>query len=178
MIRLLFLASFCYVALVLDASGGLWSLPAGTTPQFLFLASAISVLCCKGAGAILWSVAAGLLADVVQGAPLGLNVVLLANLAFLAQSLGAGGSRDAVVTSAAFVLIYVALAGFASIAAHEILSGVAPHPGRACLFAASRAGGTAAIYLLVAGSWRMSLRAAELILSRPNVHSDRSSWAR
>jgi cell shape-determining protein MreD len=178
MIRLLFLASFCYLALVLDASGGLWSLPAGTTPQFLFLASAISVLWCKGAGAIFCSVVAGVFADVVQGAPLGLNVVLLANLAFLAQSLGAGRSRDSVVTSAAFVLIYVALAGFGSIVAHEILSGVVPDPGRACLFAASRAGGTAAIFLFVAGPWRISLRTAELVLSRPAVHSDRPSWAR
>jgi len=175
---LLVLAVLSYVALVLDSGCGSWSLPASTVPQFLYLASAVAVLTCRGAGAIIGAAVAGLLGDVVGGGPMGLNVVLLANLSFLSQMAGARQWRDSVVTSSAFILVYVGIAGFGGVVIRDVLSVRAPDFAFVGIGAVSRAGGTVAVYLIVMMVWGIAVKSIRLIFSRRTVAADRPKWAR
>ncbi len=167
-----------YLSLVLEIASGSWPLPAATAPQFLYLAAAVAALNCRGGGAIVWAVIAGLLADVAHGSPLGGNVVLLANLTFLAQLLGARQRTDSAVISAAFVLLYVAVAGFSSVALQNALMAQTPEFRSLSAAAISRAGGTAAIYVLFAGTGGLMARSARLIVPRRTIATDRPNWAR
>ncbi len=170
-----------FAAFVLETSAGSWPLPAATMPQFLFLVAAVAALRCRGGGAIFWAVIAGLLADVVHGGPLGLNIVLLANLTFLAQLFGTRQPTDsavaAVFTSAAFVLIYVAIAGFGGIALRDVLMAQVPKLLPLGRSAVSRAGGTVAIYVLVAGTWALLARSLRLMIPQRTLATDRPRWA-
>ncbi|MGD9855790.1 MAG: rod shape-determining protein MreD [Planctomycetaceae bacterium] len=166
-----------YAALVIETSSGLWSLPVSTMPQFLFLVAAVAALRCRGAGAIAWAVIAGLPADVAHGGPLGLNVVLLANLTFLSQLICTRRPADSVMLSAAFVLIYVSAAGAGSVILHDVLSAHVPDLRVVWTSAFSRAGGTAAVYLVVATASTLLIRTAGWIIPRRSIASDRPRWA-
>lgn len=174
---LLVLAVLSYVALVLETGSGSWSLPAATMPQFVFLTAAVAVLACRGTGAIVWAVIAGLFADVVYGTALGLHVVILANVSFLTQLAGARRWRESTLTAAAFVMIYVAIAGFASVAVGGVLMSQIPDLARLSIASISRAGGTAAVYLVVMLLRAMSVRSLRLVVPRRNVSPDRPNWA-
>lgn len=174
---LLVLAILSYVALVLDSGCGSWELPASTVPQFLYLAAAVSVLFCRGAGAVVLAAIAGLLSDVVQGGPLGLNVVLLANLSFLAQLTGARQWRDSVITLAAFILVYVGIAGFGSVALRDVLSSRTPDLPYTGTSALSRAGGTVAAYLVLMALRGIASKSLRLVVPRRALAADRPKWA-
>ena len=157
-----FLAVLTYAAMVLDTGCGSWSVPTSAMPQFLYLTAAVAALTYRGTGAVLWAVVTGLLADVVHGGPLGLHVVLLANLTFLSQLGGARKSRNSLVTSAAFILLYVAIAGFGGLILREAFAGRAMAIGPFTNVAVSRAGGTVAVYLLVMTTWRVMRRSLRI----------------
>ncbi len=175
--KFVFLIGLTYIAFVLETAGGTWSLPGATVPQFMFLAAALGVLWCPGSTAIFCAVMAGLLADVVGGGPLGLNVVLLANLAFIAQMAGGRQSSDSIFTSAAFVLLFVTFAGFASQTLQHVLGGGSPGVRLIGVAAASRAGGTTAMYLIAAMGWALLARGRRFILPSRAVTTGRPKWA-
>jgi len=176
--RFLFLMGLAYIAFVLETAGGTWSLPGSTVPQFIFLTAAVGVLWFPGSTAIVWAVIAGLLADVVSGGPMGLNVVLLANLAFMAQMAGARRSSDSVFTSAAFVLLFVTFAGFASQTLQHVLAGGSPGVRLIGLSSVSRAGGTVALFLAAMTCWGITWRGVRLVRPSRTPISGRPSWAR
>ena len=174
---LLMLAIFSYAALALDAGCGSWGFPASTVPQFLYLVAAVSVLLCRGAGAIVGAIVVGIFADVIHGGPLGISVVLLANLSFLSQLVGARHWRNSLMISAAFILIYVATAGFASETAREVLKARLPEFGMVSTAAISRAGGTVVVYLIVMTLWGLAARSIRRVIPRRTIVADRPTWA-
>ncbi|MCA9023870.1 MAG: rod shape-determining protein MreD [Planctomycetaceae bacterium] len=176
--KFLFLISLTYVAFVMETSAGTWALPGSTIPQFLFLTVGLGVLWFRGATPIVWAAVAGLLADVVGGSPVGLNVVLLANLAFIAQMAGARQSSESVFTSAAFVFLFVTGAGFASLTLQQILTGQSPGIQLIGFSSASRAGGATAVFLIAALGWAAIARGVRIMIPSRSVTSGRPKWAR
>ncbi|MBX3436287.1 MAG: rod shape-determining protein MreD [Planctomycetaceae bacterium] len=174
---ILMLGILTYSALVMETGRGAWFVPAETMPQLLFLVAAIAALRCRGAGAIVWAVVTGLLADVVQGGPLGLHCVLLANLTFLSQMVGMRRFRGTVITAAAAILVYVAIAGFVGSGLRALLTSRALEWQSLGISAVSRAGGTAVVYLLVMIIAALVVRMVRLIFRR-GVPSERPAWAR
>ncbi len=175
--KYVFLLGLTYVAFVLETAIGHWSLPGATVPQFMFLTAALAVLWCPGSTAIFWAVVAGLFADVAGGGPMGLNVVLLANLAFVAQMACGRQSSDSIFTSAAFILLFVTFAGFASQALHHVLTGGSPGMRLIGVSSVSRAGGTTAVYLIIAMTWVTLAHMARLLLPARTVTPGRPRWA-
>ncbi|MCA9075813.1 MAG: rod shape-determining protein MreD [Planctomycetaceae bacterium] len=176
--RLLFLIGLTYLAFVLETAGGTWSLPGSTLPQFMFLAAALGVLWCPGSTAVIWAALCGLLADIVSGAPLGLNVVLLANLAFISQMAGSRQSSAYVFSAAAFVFLFATSAGIASQTLKHVLAGASPGLNLISLASASRAGGTTALFLSAAIVWTLLTRSVRVVLPSRRVASSRPKWAR
>ncbi len=176
--RLLFLIGLTYIAFVLETAGGTWSLPGSTVPQFMFLAAALGVLWCPGSTAIIWAALSGLLADIVSGGPIGLNVVLLANLAFIAQMAGGRQASESIFTASAFVFLFATFAGFASQSLQHVLAGASPGIKLIGLTSASRAGGTTALFLVTAIGWTLLTRGVRVVMPSRPVASGRPKWAR
>lgn len=177
MTRHLLLVLLTYVALVFDAGSSAWALPEGTAPQFLLMTAAIALLVCPGAGAILWAALLGLLSDALSSGPPGLNVVLLANLAFFAQLFGLRAMRDSAFAGGAVVWVFVTLASLGSLLLRSFLDGAPIDLAYYAQYAAGRAGGSAAIFLtvmLTAKGLRLSLR---FVLPSTKVGDGRRGWA-
>ena len=144
----------------------------------MFLAAALGVLWCPGSTAVIWAALCGLLADIVSGAPLGLNVVLLANLAFISQMAGSRQSSAYVFSAAAFVFLFATSAGIASQTLKHVLAGASPGLNLISLASASRAGGTTALFLSAAIVWTLLTRSVRVVLPSRRVASSRPKWAR
>ena len=177
MIRHLCLLLLTYTALLLDADLGAWSLPAGTAPCFLFLTAAIALLLLDGAGAIWWAVIIGILTDSLSHGLMGLNVVVLANLAFFAQIFGIRSLRDSVFASAAVVWGFVTVASFSCLTLRLILLGETVDLRYLAMDSAGRAGGSAVLVLVVLLGWRTLSRMTRLVLPSGRVGGDRGAWA-
>lgn len=176
--RLLFLIGLTYIAFVLETAGGTWSLPGSTLPQFMLLAAALGVLWCPGSTAIIWAALCGVLADIVSGAPLGLNVVLLANIAFISKMVGSQQTSDSIFTASAFVFLFATFAGTASLTLQHVLAGESPGLKLIGLTSASRAGGTTTLFLFAAIIWTLLTRSVRGIFPSRAVASGRPKWAR
>jgi rod shape-determining protein MreD len=179
--RLLFLLALTYVALVADAAGNRLSVLPALLPHALYLVSAVSILIRPGTVSIATSAMAGLLADVLQGSLLGLNVVLLANLAFLAPLLGMTRSRSSVLGSSAFILGFVTIAGISSAVLGQLLHQTAvdaSHLRTAGEVAISRGGGSVAVYLLVMLLWGALAQSGRLLGLGRSRDPSRPAWAR
>jgi rod shape-determining protein MreD len=176
-IRHLLLLLLTYGALVLDAGSSAWDLPAGTAPQFLLMAAAIALLVCPGAGAILWAAIAGLLSDALSSGPPGLNVVLLSNLAFFAQLVGTRSMRDSAFAGGAVLWVFVTLAALASLLLRCLLAGTPVDLSYLAQYAAGRAGGGAAIFLVVMLSAKALRRSVRFVLPSTKVGDGRRGWA-
>lgn len=177
MIRHMFLILLTYVALVLDAGSGGWALPEGTAPQFLLMAAAIALLLCDGAVAIFWAAGIGLLSDALSSGPMGLNVVLLANLAFFSQLFSTRSLRDSAFASGAVVWVFVTLAAASSLLLRSLLHGDAIDIAYLGQYAAGRAGGSAALFLMVMLSWKTVSRSLRFVLPSAKVGGERRGWA-
>ena len=178
MIRHVCLLILTYAALLLDADVASWSLPAGTAPCFLFLTSAIALLMLDGAGAIWWAVVIGVLTDSLSHGLMGLNVVVLANLAFFAQIFGIRDLRDSAFASGAVVWGFVTTASFSCLTLRLVLLGEAIDLRYLAMDSAGRAGGSAVVVLVVLLSWRMISRTARLVLPSVRVGREKGGWAR
>lgn len=177
MTRHLMFLGLTYAALVFDASSQAWNLPTGTAPQFLLMTAALALLLCDGTGAIFWAAATGLLIDSSTRGPLGLNVVLLANLTFFGQLFGLRGLRDSIFASGAVIWVYVTVAASISLMLRSVLFA---EPGDVALLAqiaAGRAGGSVAVFLLVMLTSRTIRRALRLVLPSANVGGELRGWA-
>jgi rod shape-determining protein MreD len=175
--RYLLLLILVYMALILDAASSAWALPAGTAPQFLLMTSAIALLLCAGAGAIVWAAAIGLLCDALSSGPPGLNVVLLANLAFFAQVFGIRSLRDSAFAGGAFVWVYVTLAALGSLLLQHTLQGTDVDLRYLAQYAAGRAGASTALFLAVVLTGRGLRRTLHLALPSARVGDGRRTWA-
>jgi rod shape-determining protein MreD len=176
-IRHLLLLLLTYVALVLDAGSSAWALPAGTAPQFLLMSAAIPLLVCPGAGAIFWAAIVGLLSDALSSGPPGLNVVLLANLAFFAQVFGIRSLRDSAFAGGAVVWVFVTLAALTSLLLRCLLAGAPIDLPYLAQYAAGRAGGSAAVFLVMMLSAKALRRSLRFVLPSTRVGESRRGWA-
>lgn len=174
---LVLLGMLTYAALVLETGGGSWSLPIAAMPQFVYLAAAVAAMRVGGAGGILAGAIAGVPADVIQGGPLGLNVVLLANLTFLSQCLTSRRSGGSQIGAAALVLVYVSFAGASSTILRDVLAARITDVRPVCFVSVSRAGGTAAVYLLVVAASRVLVWSVRLMIPKRPMAVDRPRWA-
>lgn len=172
-----FLALLTYAAFIGDAGSGSWSLPAGTAPQFLLMVAAVALLNCRGAMAIVWAVIAGLLIDSLSTGPMGLNVVLLANLVFFGQIFGTRAVRDSVFASGAAVWVFVTVASFSGVALQTILAGQPIDLKYLSQYAAGRAGGTVAIVMVVLLSLKTTRTCLRWVFPSVKVRGERGRWA-
>lgn len=177
MIRHLLLLLLTYLALVLDAGSSAWTVPEGTAPQFLLMTAAIALLVCPGAGAILWAALIGLLSDAISSGPPGLNVVLLANLAFFAQIFGIRSLRDSAFAGGAVVWVFVTLAALSSLLLRCLLEGTTIDLAYLAQYAAGRAGASAAIFLVIMLTAKALLRSLRIVLPSTRVGDGRRGWA-
>lgn len=176
MIRHVFLLMLTYAALILDAGSSGWSLPHGTAPQFLFMTAGIALLLCDGAAAIFWAALIGGLSDVLARGPLGLNIVLLANLAFFAQMFGTRSVRDSAFAGGGVIWAFVTLALFCSLALRGALYGESVDAAYLSQYAAGRAGGSVVLFLVVMLSWKVLNRSLRFVLPSAKVGGERQGW--
>lgn len=174
--RFVALVGLSYVALVLDAGSGRWGLGAGTAPHFLFLVAALALLWCESIAAIVWAGAIGILSDAVSGAPLGLNVVLLANLAFFAQIFGMRSAKDSVFASGGVIWALSTLAIASSLAVQAVLHGQSLEPAWLLRYAAGRAGANAALFVAIMLTWKTTAGGIRMIVPSVRVGRDRRGW--
>jgi cell shape-determining protein MreD len=175
-IRHLFLLVLTYAALILDASSSNWSLPQGTAPQFLFMTAGIALLLCEGSATIFWAALIGGLSDALARGPLGLNIVLLANLAFFAQIFGTHSLRNSAFGGGGMIWAFVTLALFGSLSLRSLLHGDPINAAYLGQYAAGRAGGSVALFLVVMFSWKLLSRSLRFVLPSVQAGSERQGW--
>jgi len=177
MTRHLFLLVLAYLGLVLDAGSSQWSLPPGTAPCFLLLVASLALLMIDGAGAIFWAAVIGLMCDAISRGPMGLNVVLLANLVFFAQAFGTRSLRKSAFAGAGVVWVFVTLAALSSLLLRHLLDGAPIDLAYLSQYAAGRAGGSAAIFLTVMLTAKIAVRSVRFVLPSARVGGERRGWA-
>jgi rod shape-determining protein MreD len=141
------------------------------------MCAGIALLLCKGAGAIVWAAVIGLLSDSLSSAPPGLNVVLLANLAFFAQGFGMRSLRDSAFAGGAAVWIFVTLASLGSLLLQHLLQGAGIDLNYLARYAAGRAGASTALFVAVVLTSKGLLRSLRFLFGSARVGDQRRGWA-
>jgi cell shape-determining protein MreD len=176
MIRHATIAALACLAMVLDAGSSRWSLPEGTAPHFLCLAASVSLLLCEGSGAVIWCALIGFLVDALSNGPLGLNVILLANLAFFAQLSGTFSSRHSAFASAGVVWGFGTLALLGNVLLKALLSGAAIDLVWMSRYAGGRAGAGVALFLGFVLSCKLLAQSFRLVIPSTRVGTQQRGW--